>query len=66
VITVCDDADKNCPLFQGKVGKRLHIGFPDPAKTTGTDQEIMTVFRRVRDQIKQQFSELYEREIEKT
>ena len=30
VVTVCDDADKNCPNFTGKVGKRRHIGFPDP------------------------------------
>src|SRR5215831_7264067 len=32
VITVCDDADKNCPVFSGKVGTRAHIGFPDPAE----------------------------------
>ena len=39
VVTVCDDADKNCPNFRGKVGKRMHIGFPDPAKATGSDAE---------------------------
>ena len=52
VITVCDDADKNCPRFQGKVGKRTHIGFPDPAKATGTDNEKLSVFRKVRDDIR--------------
>lgn len=63
VVTVCDDADKNCPNFRGKVGKRLHIGFPDPAKATGTDDEKMAVFRRVRDDIRMKFHELYEKEL---
>src|SRR6185369_6229951 len=60
VITVCDDADKNCPTFRGKVGKRLHIGFPDPAKATGTDDEKLAVFRKVRDDIRGRFRALYE------
>ncbi len=63
VITVCDDADKNCPNFRGKVGKRLHIGFPDPAKATGTDEEKLAVFRRVRDDIRMKFRALYEKEL---
>lgn len=63
VITVCDDADKNCPNFRGKVGKRLHIGFPDPAKATGTDEERLAVFRRVRDDIKLRFQSLYKEEL---
>ncbi len=63
VVTVCDDADKNCPNFRGKVGKRLHIGFPDPAKATGTDAEKIAVFRKVRDDIKAKFQELYEKEL---
>jgi arsenate reductase len=63
VITVCDDADKNCPNFRGKVGKRLHIGFPDPAKATGTDAEKIAVFRKVRDDIRVRFRELYEKEL---
>lgn len=50
VITVCDDAAENCPVWLGQ-GKRVHIGFPDPAKATGTDEEIMDVFRVVRDDI---------------
>ena len=52
VITVCDDAAENCPLWLGK-GVRHHIGFPDPAKAQGTGEEIMKVFREVRDGIDQ-------------
>ena len=63
VVTVCDDADKNCPNFRGKVGKRLHIGFPDPAKATGTDAEKLKVFQRVRDDIRTRFRELYQKEL---
>jgi arsenate reductase len=66
VITVCDDADKNCPNFSGKVDKRVHIGFVDPAAATGTEEHIMSVFRDVRDQIKQKFTEYYQTEIRKT
>jgi arsenate reductase len=65
VITVCDDADKNCPNFTGKVGKRVHIGFIDPAAATGTEEHIMSVFRQVRAEIKQRFSDYYQREISK-
>ncbi|MEY8687485.1 arsenate reductase ArsC [Bacteroides sp. AN502(2024)] len=59
VITVCGDADANCPVFNGKVGKRLHIGFDDPAKAEGTEEEKMIVFRKVRDKIFERFKELY-------
>ncbi|WP_394766727.1 arsenate reductase ArsC [uncultured Paludibaculum sp.] len=65
VITVCDDADKSCPAFRGKVGVRTHIGFPDPAKASGTDAEKLTVFRAVRDDINKRFREYYEKEIKK-
>jgi len=65
VITVCDDADQNCPNFQGKVGKRVHIGFPDPADATGTDEEKLAVFRKVRDDIRIRFSEFYQNTIRK-
>ena len=51
VITVCDDAAENCPLWLGK-GKRVHIGFPDPAHATGTDEQKITAFRQVRDGIR--------------
>ncbi len=65
VITVCDDADKNCPNFRGKVGKRVHIGFPDPARATGTDAEKLAVFRTVRDDIRKRFREYFDTEIRK-
>ena len=51
VITVCGKADQACPAFPGQVN-RYHWGFDDPAHATGTDDEILGVFRRVRDQIK--------------
>jgi len=50
VITVCDDAAENCPVWLGK-GNRVHIGFPDPAKAEGSEDEKMEVFRQVRDDI---------------
>jgi len=50
VVTVCDSAAEECPLWLGK-GTRVHLGFPDPAKTTGTDEEVLQSFRQVRDQI---------------
>lgn len=53
VITVCDDAAENCPVWLGK-GRRAHIGFEDPAKALGTDEQVMEVFRRIRDQIAEQ------------
>jgi arsenate reductase (thioredoxin) len=63
VITACDDADKNCPNFSGKVGKRVHIGFIDPAAATGSEAHIMSVFRQVRDEIKQKFTVFYSKDI---
>ncbi len=59
VITVCDDADKNCPVFSGKVGTRVHIGFHDPAEAEGSDEQIMNVFREVRDDIRTKFTDYY-------
>jgi len=53
VITVCDNAKENCPVFTGDVKNRLHIGFEDPAEATGTEQEILEVFRVIRDRIKE-------------
>ena len=53
VVTVCDDAAENCPLWLGQ-GNTVHIGFPDPAQATGTDDEKMVVFRQVRDDIREQ------------
>jgi arsenate reductase len=52
IITVCDNANENCPFFPSKA-KRFHQNFPDPAKATGTEEEIMQSFRKVRDMIKE-------------
>jgi len=60
VITVCGDAEENCPVFQGKVGRRMHIGFPDPADATGTEEEVLNAFRESRDDIKARFYGFYE------
>ena len=51
VITVCGHARENCPVFLGEVKNRLHIGFDDPAEATGTEEEVMGEFRRIRDEI---------------
>ena len=56
VVTVCDDAAENCPLWLGQ-GKVKHISFPDPAKATGTNEEKTAVFRQVRDDIQEQVLE---------
>lgn len=52
ILTVCDHAKENCPYIPGKA-KRLHHNFPDPAKATGTESQIMNAFRQTRDQIKE-------------
>ncbi|OJV20587.1 MAG: protein tyrosine phosphatase [Dyadobacter sp. 50-39] len=51
VITVCDNAKERCPYFPGNA-KQFHHNFPDPAKATGTEDEILNAFRAVRGQIK--------------
>ena len=53
VITVCGHAKENCPVFLGDVKQHLHIGFEDPAKATGTEEEILEEFRRIRDEIRE-------------
>ena len=53
VITVCDQAQEQCPLFPGET-EVMHVGFPDPAKATGSEEEIMAAFRRVRDAMREQ------------
>jgi arsenate reductase len=63
VITVCDGAREVCPVFTGDVKKQLHIGFDDPAAAVGTDEEVMAVFRRVRDEIFRDFRKFYEEEV---
>jgi len=64
VITVCDNAKEVCPVFTGHVKYQLHIPFDDPADATGTEQEVLAVYKRVRDEIKESFSEFYKKEIE--
>ena len=59
VITVCDGAREICPVFTGEVKHNLHIGFEDPAEATGTDDEVLPVYHKVRDQIKESFFEFY-------
>lgn len=56
VITVCDDAAENCPVWLGQ-GNKAHFGFPDPARATGTNEEKMATFRQVRDDIRDQLIE---------
>ena len=52
VFTVCDHARETCPVFTGTVGLRLHQSFDDPALFSGTEEEVLQEFRRVRDQIR--------------
>ncbi|WP_163859548.1 arsenate reductase (thioredoxin) [Paenibacillus elgii] len=52
VITLCGHADEHCPVISGKNVTKWHWGFDDPAKATGTEDEIMNQFRTVRDSIK--------------
>ena len=59
VVTVCDNAAENCPVWLGK-WKRTHMGFPDPAKAQGTDEEIIAKFREVRDGMLRKIPELLE------
>jgi arsenate reductase len=64
VITVCGGANESCPAFTGKVKKRLHIGFDDPAEVMGNEEEVLSEYRRVRDEIKRDFLGFYKKEIE--
>ncbi len=51
IITVCDHARETCPVFSG-IGQRLHRTFDDPAAVTGSDEQRLPVFRRVRDELR--------------
>lgn len=62
IITVCDNAKENCPYFPGEA-KRFHHNFTDPAKATGTEEEIMDEFARVRNEIKAYCKAFVEREL---
>jgi len=57
VVTVCDTAAEECPVWLGK-GKHAHRDFPDPARAEGTDDEVMHVFRTVRDDIEREMIKL--------
>jgi arsenate reductase len=63
VITVCNHAKETCPVFMGDVKHHLHVGFDDPAEATGTDKEILALFRRVRDKIRKNFYKFYKEEL---
>lgn len=60
VITVCDGAKESCPVFSGNVKHKLHIGFDDPADAKGPEAEVMPVYRRVRDEIREAFNSFYQ------
>lgn len=60
VITVCDNAKEICPVFTGKVKKKLHLGFVDPAEAKGSKEKILNEYREVRDEIMSAFRHLYE------
>jgi len=61
VITVCGHAKENCPVFLGEVKQHLHIGFEDPAEATGTEEEILEEFRRIRDEIRERMKAFLEK-----
>jgi arsenate reductase len=60
VITVCGGANEHCPRFPGKVKHRIHMGFDDPSHATGTEEFVWSEFRRVRDEIREGFWNLYQ------
>lgn len=57
VVTVCDSAAEECPIWLGK-GRRLHHSFADPAQAQGSDDEVMRAFRAVRDDIQREILDL--------
>jgi arsenate reductase len=63
VITVCDNAKETCPVFIGNVKHQIHIGFDDPADAVGSEEKVMPVYRRVRDEIKKDFYDFYLNEL---
>ncbi|MEJ2194334.1 MAG: arsenate reductase ArsC [Ignavibacteriaceae bacterium] len=64
VITVCDNAKEVCPVFSGDVKHQLHMPFDDPADAVGTEEEVIPVYRRVRDEIKVRFQKFHNEEID--
>jgi arsenate reductase len=51
VVTVCDNAREQCPLYLGSA-KQMHQSFDDPAAATGNEEKVLSVFRRVRDELR--------------
>ena len=62
VVTVCDSAKEACPSFRG-AARQVHESFPDPAGFVGTEEEILTRFRRVRDLVRERLVPLVRREL---
>jgi arsenate reductase (thioredoxin) len=56
VITLCGDANEQCPLYFGGV-RRVHIGFSDPSRLSGSDAQVLPEYRRVRDELRQKLTE---------
>ena len=63
VISLCDDADTKCPTVFGGI-VRAHIRFEDPPRATGSPEEIMFVYRKVRDQIREQLGEFFSQQLQ--
>lgn len=63
VITVCGGAKESCPGFTGKVKERLHIGFDDPSDAVGSEDFIISEFRRVRNEIRKRLFDFYNKKI---
>ena len=59
VITVCDEANETCPAFHGIVKQRLHMGFEDPSRASGTEEFVLDEFRRIRDEIQVRLYDFY-------
>ncbi len=62
VITLCDQTKGQCPFFPGDT-EIMHVGFPDPAQATGTEEEIMAAFRRVRDDLRKELIPLLKEKV---
>ncbi|WP_155877271.1 arsenate reductase ArsC [Desulfuromonas sp. AOP6] len=62
VITLCGDANEKCPLFFGGV-ERLHMGFEDPSRLPGSEEEVLPEYRRVRDEIRQAMQKFFTKEL---
>jgi arsenite transporter len=62
VITLCGDANEKCPLFFGGV-QRQHMGFEDPSRLPGSEEEVLPEYRRVRDEIRRQLQDFFTREL---